>query len=204
MNMHSRSSNFTVAVVLVAMVTLGACGSEAERLTTAPAEQAPTSGELLTPATKPTTIDNSTTIDNPEVPETPPVSVEPAPTSSLTIEPPKPAEVVAITGIVRDVEYYPACQNSSVTIDERLWWPVPGPEWRGLPGLLAEYEAIISVERQDPVDPAAGIRTRVPGPGPGDDIGTLFIYADGYARFITDNGLGIWLTTDEQTYNWVC
>ena len=40
---------------------------------------------------------------------------------------------------------------------------------------------------------------------PGDDTGTLTIYDDGTAYWVSDNGdLDTWLTTDEITYEWVC
>jgi hypothetical protein len=45
---------------------------------------------------------------------------------------------------------------------------------------------------------------RVAPPGPGDDVGTMIVYTDGMARFESDSGNVIWLTDEEQTYNWVC
>jgi hypothetical protein len=32
----------------------------------------------------------------------------------------------------------------------------------------------------------------------------MIVYADGLARFESASGRVIWLTDDEQTYNWVC
>jgi hypothetical protein len=46
---------------------------------------------------------------------------------------------------------------------------------------------------------------RVAPPGPGDDIGTLVVWAVGVARWVSDSGvLDVWLIDDEVTYNWVC
>ncbi|MCK0110787.1 hypothetical protein MWU75_01340 [Ornithinimicrobium sp. F0845] len=41
-------------------------------------------------------------------------------------------------------------------------------------------------------------------PGPGDDIGTLTVYADGRAHYVSDSGQEIWLVDEHRTYNWVC
>jgi hypothetical protein len=44
----------------------------------------------------------------------------------------------------------------------------------------------------------------VPPPGPGDDVGTLIVYADGMARYESDSGNVMWLTNVEPEYTWVC
>ena len=41
-------------------------------------------------------------------------------------------------------------------------------------------------------------------PGPGDDVGTMILYAGGMARFESDSGRVIWLIDQQQTYNWLC
>jgi hypothetical protein len=41
-------------------------------------------------------------------------------------------------------------------------------------------------------------------PGPGDDIGTMIVYSDGFARFESDSAWIIWLTDQEQAYGWEC
>jgi hypothetical protein len=52
---------------------------------------------------------------------------------------------------------------------------------------------------------AAGSVGRVVAPGPGDDVGTLVIYQNGLAYWVSDSGdLDTWLTDTELTYNWVC
>jgi hypothetical protein len=32
----------------------------------------------------------------------------------------------------------------------------------------------------------------------------MIVYIDGNARFQSDSGRVVWLTDEEQTYNWVC
>ena len=128
-------------------------------------------------------------------------STEPSPqvtVASTTVD-----GVVEITEIVRKVAYYPGCQNESVVIDDTTWWPVA--EWADDDGPIdALYAEITSVTRQEPVDPLEELALRVGPPGPGDDVGTLFVYADGHAWYLSESGVGVWLTTAEQTYNWVC
>ena len=45
----------------------------------------------------------------------------------------------------------------------------------------------------------------VAAPEPGDDVGTLTQYENGFAYWISDSGyISTWLTTTPLTYNWVC
>ena len=64
---------------------------------------------------------------------------------------------------------------------------------------------VLAVEREPvPVERFHSI-ARVPAPGPGDDIGTLVVWADGVARWISDSGLlDVWMIDDEIIYSWVC
>ena len=72
--------------------------------------------------------------------------------------------------------------------------------------LQARADEILAVDRDDP--PGAGVEgfaKRVIPPGPRDDIGTLVVWADGVARWISDSGkLDVWMTDDEVVYTWVC
>ena len=108
-------------------------------------------------------------------------------------------EPVEIVEIVDDVSYYPGCSNEPVEIAGTTWYPVP--EWGDDTAKL--YGEITSVVRQDSATPQ-GFAPDVATPGPGDDAGTLVVYADGYGRYETDSGKVTWLTTEEQTYNWIC
>jgi hypothetical protein len=107
-----------------------------------------------------------------------------------------PAGPVEIAEVVHDVEYYIGCANEPVTVGGTAWYPLAGFEFADE---VADIEAT-------PRESAGGIRgfARVAPPGPGDDIGTLVVYADGVAHYESDSGQTIWLTRDEQSYNWVC
>jgi hypothetical protein len=46
---------------------------------------------------------------------------------------------------------------------------------------------------------------KVVAPGPGDDIGTLVVWADGVARWVSDSrNLDVWMIDDPIRYAWVC
>ena len=50
-----------------------------------------------------------------------------------------------------------------------------------------------------------GFATRVAEPGPGDDVGTLVVWSDGVAYFVSESGdLFAWLVDEVLTYEWVC
>lgn len=124
----------------------------------------------------------------------------PPTTSPVTAEPDVTVAPVPIVAVHDDVEYYIACADVPVTVDGVLWYPVA--EW-GNERTAELFERITSVDRERPGGPV-GFAPRVAPPGPGDDIGTLYVYADGVAWFESDSGLTIWLTQDEVTYTWVC
>jgi hypothetical protein len=71
--------------------------------------------------------------------------------------------------------------------------------------LQARIDEVFAVNRQDsPVAGAQGF-ARVVAPGPGDDIGTLVVWSDGVARWVSDSrDLDVWMVDDEITYGWVC
>ena len=71
--------------------------------------------------------------------------------------------------------------------------------------LRDRLEAILAVERETPDTFHAGQFARVPAPGPGDDVGTLVVWADGVGRWTSDSGdIDVWVVDEELTYNWVC
>ena len=96
----------------------------------------------------------------------------------------EPAEVL------EDVEYYYACGNEILELpDGRTFYPLV-PQSLGLGEVAAG---------------AAGPRVvlAVVEPGPGDDTGTLTIYADGSADWESDSGIEARLTDEPQTYDFV-
>lgn len=88
-----------------------------------------------------------------------------------------------------------ACGNETVDVDGTIFYPV-------LPERMAEID-LARYPVEDAVATASGL-LRVVAPGPGDDVGTMIVYIDGNARFQSDSGRVVWLTDEEQTYNWVC
>ncbi len=123
-------------------------------------------------------------------------SDEPAGTEPTTVATPEP-EIVAV---YRNFEYYGACGNETVLIENTVFSPVPTePTDDVVPGVAVAID-----ESRYPLPPDLNGLVRVAPPGPGDDIGTMIVYSDGFARFESDSGWIIWLTDQEQTYGWVC
>lgn len=135
-----------------------------------------------------------------ETQATTPSSTRPESTTPDTTTPEAPDGPVPVVAVHDDVEYYIACADVSLTVDGIRWYPVA--EW-GNEQTAEVVERITSVDRERPDGPI-GFAPRVAPPGPGDDIGTLYVYADDFAWFESDSGLTIWLTQEEITYTWVC
>lgn len=113
---------------------------------------------------------------------------------------------VPILAVEEAVEFYPACGNEVLDHLGQRWYPIvrEGSEPMDR-DLQDEVDATFAVDRAKP--PATMVQglTRVSPPGPGDDTGTLVIWADGVARWTSDSGsLDVWMIDDEITYNWVC
>ena len=124
-----------------------------------------------------------------------------------------PGEVIAVT---EGVEYYPACSNETLAFDGLLYFPFTPSNADEFP-----YEAGFFAPTVDTDETAqalggasnasgfgGGLARNVPfvaAPGPGDDVGTLTQYENGFAYWISDSGyLSTWLTNQKLTYNWVC
>ncbi len=116
----------------------------------------------------------------------------------------KPASVsvpsgdVAITEAFDGFQYYGACRNETVMVGATMFYP-----------LLQEQLDRLDVSRYATEAPPttgakSGLAARVVPPGPGDDIGTMIVFEDGIARFESESGRVLWLTDQEQTYDWEC
>lgn len=115
-------------------------------------------------------------------------------TTTIAATPPE------IVDVYRNFEYYGACGNETVLVDGTVFYPVPTePSDHVVPGLAEAID-----ESRYPMPPDLAGVVRVAPPGPGDDIGTMTVYSDGFARFESDSGWVIWLTDQEQTYGWEC
>ncbi|MGC4174392.1 hypothetical protein [Demequina sp.] len=100
------------------------------------------------------------------------------------------------------VQFYPACGNDVLEFEGKTWYSISRDDWEtpSAQAAVTEYRTAASGGR----GAATGVRI-VAAPGPGDDVGTLYVYRDGRAYWVSDSGaLDTWLTLVPQTYNWVC
>jgi hypothetical protein len=114
-------------------------------------------------------------------------------------------QVVPIIGVHDDVAAYPACGNQPFVHLGVTWYPLFQEGFSPSDDDLQERaDEVRNVNRQSPPSDAQGL-VRVPPPGPGDDVGTLVVWADGVGRWTSDSGeLDVWVVDDELTYDWVC
>lgn len=94
------------------------------------------------------------------------------------------------------VVYYPACGNETLEHGGLTWFPISHDDWE-TPTARGAWP---SGGRG-----ASAAFAMVAPPGPGDDVGTLFVYPGGRAYWVSESGtLDTWLTLVPQSYNWVC
>ncbi len=118
----------------------------------------------------------------------------------------------AQTATYESVTFYPACGNETLAHEGEKWFPFTpeNPEDFPTPASVANDagaagEALSKgATASAPGRVSASLGTAI-APGPGDDVGTLTVYEDGFAHWVSDSGdLDTWLTDTELTYNWVC
>jgi len=115
--------------------------------------------------------------------------------ASTTVEAPG-----AQQSVVKDVEFYPACGNETLTLDGVTWYSFVPEDLEAFPTPLALGNA----DSWPSIGTSRSMHKVVP-PGPGDDTGSLVVYDGGYAYFRSDNGaLTSWLTTEKIDYNFAC
>jgi hypothetical protein len=113
-----------------------------------------------------------------------------------------PGEGTAVVEVIEDVEYYYACGNEVLELpDGRRFFPLID---QGSVDEDARLGALVPVPVDGDVVLAAGTVLAVVAPGPGDDIGTLTVYDDGLAHFVSESGIEAWLDDEEREYDWVC
>ena len=128
--------------------------------------------------------------------------------AEITIEPlvepgtaptdPTESAAIPVVGVFEGVMFYPACGDEQLTFDGTTWYQVQESDYPDI------YATAVTAEREQAPVGVNGF-ARVVAPGPGDDVGTLVVWADGVARFVSDSGnLTAWLVDDELTYNWTC
>ena len=113
-------------------------------------------------------------------------------------EPSEPSST-AVAETIAGVDYYYACGNEVLELpDGRRFYPFVEQE-------QVDEDAYLSAPSPHRASTRLAAATlAVPMPEPGDDTGTLTIFEDGTARFVSETGTEAWLTDEEQTYNWVC
>jgi hypothetical protein len=113
-----------------------------------------------------------------------------------------PAAGAAVVEVIEDVEYYYACGNEVLELpDGRRFFPLID---QGSVDEDARLGALVPVPVDGDVVLASGTVLAVVAPGPGDDVGTLTVYDDGVAHFVSESGIEAWLDGDEREYDWVC
>lgn len=112
---------------------------------------------------------------------------------------PEPGSSTQVSETVEDVDYYYACGNEVLELaDGRRFSPFVDQD-------QVDDAADARLPASDAISTMVVATTlAVPEPQPGDDTGTLTIYEDGTARFLSETGTEAWLTEEEQTYDWVC
>gem|GEM_PF-1420263 len=106
---------------------------------------------------------------------------------------------IEIVETITIADYYGACGNETLVEPDATWYPLV--TMRDLGGETFDASAYEPIP--DPVAPQGLVR--VADPGPGDDSGTLYVYADGIGRFVSDSGtIRRWMTTVEQQYEFAC
>jgi hypothetical protein len=86
------------------------------------------------------------------------------------------------------------------------WYPLLSEGFDPMMDDLQErVDEVLAVQRES--SPVRGVDSlvRAPAPEPGDSIGTLVVWADGVARWVSDSrDLDVWLVDEPISYSWVC
>lgn len=112
---------------------------------------------------------------------------------------PGPDAEVPVSETIEDVDYYFACGNEVLELpDGRRFYPFENQD-------TVDDEVYLGAPKPQTTSAILVATTlAVPPPDPGDDTGTLTVYEDGTARFVSESGTEAWLTDEERTYDWEC
>lgn len=112
---------------------------------------------------------------------------------------PSEGRTTGVAETIAGVDYYYACGNEVLELpDGRRFYPFVEQD-------QVNEDAYLGAPPPQGASARFAVATlAVPMPEPGDDTGTLTIFEEGTARFVSETGIEAWLTDEEQTYNWVC
>jgi len=134
-------------------------------------------------------------------------SLGPVPEPGGTLDLGSPGAQVAT---YQDVHFYPACGNETLDYQGKRWFAFTPSNPQDFPHVDASAASATNAGTASaPGTASASVRAvslpAVVAPGPGDDVGTLTVYEEGFAYWVSDSGdLDTWLTNREITYNWAC
>ena len=97
---------------------------------------------------------------------------------------------VEVVAVHEDVDYFIGCMDVTLELDGKTYYPLLSDEREDLD--LVRYGF------------GMGQFAALAPPQPGDDTGTVTIFADGMVHFVSDNGDEMWLSEEQREYNWVC
>ena len=121
-------------------------------------------------------------------------SVTPTATDTPDVEP-------ELINVHHDVSFYPACGNETVEIEGVRWYQL---RWDEEPTHPLGWGPNGRLPEPDGMGMSRGTSSVV-APGPGDDVGTVYVFEGGRAFFESDSGdLKAWLTSEVREYDWVC
>ena len=100
-----------------------------------------------------------------------------------------------------NVGFYPGCGDGPLKQGSLTWYPISRENWATPHTDVSGAAASVTGGR--------GVAATLPmvsaPPGPGDDVGTLYVYRDGIAYWRSDSGdLDRWFTLVPQVYYGVC
>lgn len=111
------------------------------------------------------------------------------------------------------VPFYPACGNETLAYEGKVWFsfrPENPADFPIAAGVAADEASAAGTGTSGVAAASApgGASTSIGmviAPGPGDDMGTLTVYENGFAYWVSDSGdLDTWLTNTKIEYLWVC
>jgi len=101
------------------------------------------------------------------------------------------------SSVAEAVEYYPGCGSALLEHGGVTWHPIFHGDWATPNAQSAAASGGRGI--------STGLHTVSAPPGPGDDVGRLYVYPGGRAYWVSDSGgYDQWFTVIPQSYNYVC